>query len=106
MESTDDFWWFWTAFDPITEATDITCSLRQDLQGLWTMYVFTHIFYVNFADVVPGLQICIMYSYVLASLFILYTYWILVWINRWTCTHWWNIFLGKKFKHVHRITRK
>ena len=48
------FWWFWTSFYLIMEATVITCFLRQYFQWGWNMYVFTHIVCVSFADGFTG----------------------------------------------------
>ena len=57
-DSTDYFWWIWTALYYIMEATDITCSRRKYLQELWTMYGFTHIVCATFADVFTGYFLC------------------------------------------------
>ena len=61
MESTDDVWWFWTAFYPIMEATVIDCFFRQEFQWGWSMSWFTNIFCVSFADGFTVLLLHILY---------------------------------------------
>ena len=54
-------------------------------------------------------RIVIMYIVIFLYLhlcIILCTYWRLVWINRYTWTHWWTIYIGQKFYTVHRIIRQ
>ena len=61
--SIDDFWWFWTAFYLIMEATVITCFSRKYFQWGWNMSVFTHIVCMSFADGFTGLLLCILYFF-------------------------------------------
>ena len=96
MGSTDDFWWSWTASYLIMEDTVITCFLRQDFQWGWTMYEFTHILGVIFAD---GFIWLLLYLVLFLSLYyciILCNYWSLLLINRYIWTHWWTIFIGQQ----------
>ena len=63
-DSTDDFWWFWTAFYHIVEATVITCV--------------THIVSVSFADGFIVLLLCMLYffcTYTFVLYFILTEAW-------------------------------
>ena len=107
MDYTDDFWWLWTAFYPIMEATAIACFCIQDFQGGWTMYGFTHIVYFSFPNSIITLLLCILYFfYTCIVINTIFTYWSMIEINRYKWTHWWTIFIGQQFQNLHRITRQ
>ena len=104
------YWWFLMVLNCILSNyggySHNLFSYKRLTVRLNYVWIYTHCL-CEFCWWIYSIVLCILYFFCSCRfVYILCTYLSLVWIIIYTWTHWWTIYIGKKFYNIHRIIRQ